>query len=154
MPEPVKIEGLRDLDRRLSRLDEVTGKKVMRGAMMDAANPIWKSARANAEATGIRGQGSGALAAAMGRWFRVLARKRFALYIGPRSRSPKGVALWAAKHGREPEGGRLRHAHITEFGTSKAPAQPYLRPAYDTQHNNSVRRFGRRLKERILRAAR
>lgn len=154
MADPVRVEGLRELDRKLGKMEEVAAKKVLRGAMMDAANPIWRSARANAEATGIRGQDSGALAAAMGRWFRVLGRKRFALFIGPRSRSAKGVALWSAKHGREPKGGRLRHAHLTEFGTSKAPAQPYLRPAFDTQKGNAIRTLGRKLKARIEKIAR
>lgn len=154
MADPVRVEGLRELDRKLGKMEEVAAKKVMRGAMMDAANPIWKSARANAEATGIRNQDAGALAAAMGRWFRVEARNRFILFIGPRSRSPKGVALWAAKHGREPEGGRLRHAHMTEMGTSKDPAQPYLRPAFDTRKDNAVRTLGRKLGTRIDKTAR
>ena len=66
----VKVEGLRELDRKLERLGEVAGKKALRGAMMDAANPIWKSARSNAAATGIRRLDSGALSAAMGRWFK------------------------------------------------------------------------------------
>ena len=154
MAEGIRIEGLRELDRKLDAIGEAAGKKALRGAMMDAANPIWKDARSNAEAVGIRNQDAGALAANMGRWFKVLRRNRFALWIGPRSRGKKGVALWTAKHGRAPKGNRLRHAHMTEFGTSKDPAQPYLRPAFFQNVRRATDIFARKLKIRIEKAGR
>jgi HK97 gp10 family phage protein len=154
----IKVEGLKELDRKLSMLSKsvsgATARKVMRGAMMDAASPIWKAARANANAVGIRGLDSGALAAAMGRWFKIVRPNTFMLWIGPRSRSKAGVALWTSRHGREPKGGRLRHAHMVEFGTKKDPAQPYLRPAFYQNVRRAVTIFSTKLRARIEKAAR
>jgi len=148
----VKVEGLRELDRKLERLGEVAGKKALRGAMMDAANPIWKSARSNASAPSFKD--SGALAAAMGRWFKQIGRTKFALFIGPRSKSRKGVALWTARHGRPPKNGLLRHAHLMEFGTRNQPAEPFLRPAFYSNLSNATRIFATKLRERIIKATR
>lgn len=36
-----------------------------------------------------------------------------------------------------------------EFGTSKLPARPFLRPAFDARKNDAVDAIGRKLKERI-----
>ena len=149
MVETVEVKGLRDLDLKLSRLGEVAGKKALRGAMMDAASPIWKAARENASSI----KDSGALAAAMGRWFKQFKKNQFAVFIGPRSKSRKGVQLWTSLHGREPKGGRLRHAHLVEFGTRKDPAQPFLRPAFDANWRQAAQIFARRLRERINKIA-
>lgn len=151
MVEKVRVEGLRELDRKLKRLgDEVAGKKVMRGALFDAAKPIFLGARANAESV----RDSGALAAAMGRWFRQLSRTMFAMFVGPRSRSKKAVALWTAAHGAPPRGNRLNHAHLTEFGSREGRAQPFMRPAFDANAPRSVGIFAKRLRERIEKIAR
>lgn len=36
-----------------------------------------------------------------------------------------------------------------EFGTSKMPANPFLRPAFDSRKNDAVKAIGDKLKERI-----
>lgn len=41
-----------------------------------------------------------------------------------------------------------------EFGTSKAPAQPFMRPAYDANKEAAVGKIGEVLNERIQKAAR
>lgn len=152
MAETIRVDGLKELDRQLAKLEKATGGKVLKGALMDAARPIWKAARTNAEATGIRGQDAGALAAAMGRWAKIVNKRRVIVFIGPRKRSKKGLAVYNAKHGTDIR--NLVHAHMVEFGTMKDPAQPYMRPAFEQNKLIAAQRFGKRLAERILKVTR
>ncbi|NCQ29162.1 MAG: hypothetical protein GW802_17310, partial [Armatimonadetes bacterium] len=41
-----------------------------------------------------------------------------------------------------------------EFGTSKMPAKPFLRPAFEGQKENAVKAIGAKLDERIQKHAR
>lgn len=43
---------------------------------------------------------------------------------------------------------------FVEFGTSKMPAQPFLRPAFETKKEEAVKAIGEKLDERIQAAAR
>ena len=156
MTEPVRVEGLRELDRKLSRVAEITSpanaKKILRSAMMSATLPVLNAAKSNAQSEQIRD--SGALAASMGRWFPQETRTRFTLFIGPRSKNKKAIALWTQKHGAPPKGGRLRHAHIVEFGSERQAATPFLRPACESNQARMLSIFRRRLRDLVLKAAR
>jgi len=41
-----------------------------------------------------------------------------------------------------------------EFGTSKLPAKPFLRPAFEMQKDNAIKAIGKKLDERIQKYAR
>lgn len=147
MVDRVPVKGLKELDRALAKLDKTTGAKVLRGALYDATLPMFKAARANAAATGVRGFDVDALAAAMSRWSRVLKKRTTAVFIGPRTKSKKALALYNDLHDTKIKG--IRHGHLVEFGSQHGPAQPFLRPAFDSNKRLVVSRFSKRLATRI-----
>jgi len=151
MVETVKIEGLRELDRKLSKLPKAVGFKALRGAMMASTTPMLKLAKANALATGVRNRDAGATAAAMGRWVRKIHSKSTVLFLGPKNKAKKALAIYNAHHGTEVT--RLKHFHLVEFGSIHGPAQPFLRPAFHAMRHSTARRFGVELKKQIEKAA-
>jgi HK97 gp10 family phage protein len=133
MAEFVKTTGLKELDAK------------------DTSAPMFKLAKQNAAATGIKGFDAGATAAAMGRWTKKLKETRTAQFIGPKNKAKKAVNLWNMKHGTDVK--RLNHFHLLEFGSARGPAQPFLRPAFDASKFQMVNAFGRNLAARIEKAA-
>lgn len=154
MADPVRIEGLRELDRKLAKLPTAVGFKALRSAMMGATLVTFKAAKANAIAAGKRGFDSGSTAAAMGRWTRKTGPKQTTLFIGPKNRNKKALALWNAANRKNRPVRRLTHFHLLEFGSTRGPAQPFLRPALVQTQAQVLREFGRRLAEQIEKAAR
>lgn len=152
MAETIKLEGLKELDRKLANLDSKTGFKVLRATMMEASKPMFVLAKTNANSTGIRGFDAGATAAAMSRYVKKINERRTVLFLGPKNKSKKALNLWNAKHGQNIK--RLNHFHLVEFGSSKGPAQPFLRPAFDATKTSVARSFGKILGRRITAAAR
>ena len=147
MAETIKLEGLKELDAKLARLDTKTGFRVLRSALMEASKPMFLLARQNASATGVKGFDAGATAAAMGRWTKKIKEKRTVLFLGPKNKAKKALNLWNQKHGGDVK--RLNHFHLVEFGSIKGPAQPFLRPAFDTTKETVARSFGKILGRQI-----
>lgn len=141
MAETVRVRGLRQLDRRLATLPTKVGFKALRSGMMKASLPMFKLAKSNAQSVGIKALDAGSTAAAMGRWTRKLSPTRTALFMGPRNKNKKALALWNTFHGKDAK--RLNHFHLVEFGSVNGPAQPFLRPAFEAaklQYVQSIRR--------------
>lgn len=152
MTEPVlQLQGLRELDRKLAALPRKVGFKTLRSAMMQAVRPMFLAAKTNANSTGIRNFDSGATAAAMSRWTKKISGTKAQLFIGPRSKQKRAVALWNAKHGASVS--RLRHFHLVEFGSIRGPAQPFMRPAFMATRVAVARSFGKELGRAIDKAA-
>lgn len=152
MPEIFKVEGLRELDRKLATLPQKVGFKALRSGLMAASKPMFLAARANALATGIRKMDAGATAAAMGRFTRKVTPTRTVLFIGPKNKDKKALALWNQKH--DAEATRLNHFHLVEFGSIHGPAQPFLRPAFDATKQTVIESIARELRASIEKAAR
>ena len=152
MTDFVRLEGLKELDEALARLPKEVGFKTLRSALMAASRPMFQTAKANASATGVKGFDAGATAAAMGRWTKKFAPTRTVLFIGPRNKNKKALALWNAKHGTEVK--RLNHFHLVEFGSKNGPPQPYLRPAFEQTKLLVAQSVGRELSKALVKAAR
>ncbi len=105
------------------------------------------AAKKNAQATGIKGFDAGATAAAMGRFSKKAGPKRLILFIGPKNKAKKAVNLWNQKHGTDIK--RLNHFHLVEFGSAKGPAQPFMRPAFESTKLLVARSFGKILAAQI-----
>lgn len=151
MADFARVEGLRELDKMLADLGEVAGFKALRSAMMASSRPMFQAARANAAATGLGGTDSDAMAASMSRGTRKEGRTRTTLWIGPRNKSKKGLAIYNAfwePRGRKPIK-RLGYFHMVEFGTSKMTAQPFMRPAFLATANIVVANFAKELGKAI-----
>lgn len=132
----VKLSGFAELDARLAALGRATAKNVVKRVLLKAAEPIREAAQAKApRLTGTlslsigvsdkpppgfkKEPGSGPVF--VGReggkaMFRSARNDQVSVYIGPTSKGGKGVSpvgMWQ------------------EFGTSKFPPHPFMRPAFD-----------------------
>ena len=147
----IKLSGLKELDAKLAKMDKATGFKTLRSALNDTSKPMFVKARQNAQSTGIKGFDAGATAAAMGRWTKKIKEKQTVLFLGPKNKAKKAVNLWNQKHGTNVK--RISHFHLVEFGSARGPAQPFLRPAFDSTKVAMARDFGKNLAARIEKAA-
>lgn len=157
----VRVEGLKELEKALRELPRATAKNVMVRALKQAAKPLVASASADApvltgalrdsinvssrKPKGAKGPGAAAFAAAM---------------AGGASRAQAGQAARAANRGSggsvEVYVGPGRHpqAVFQEFGTSKHPPQPFMRPAWDATKQQVVDSIKAALGDEIMKAAR
>lgn len=119
------------------------GTKVLRAAMMRAAEPIEKQAEMNAAAMP---NGSGALEKSIGRRFVVGKQAsstflpdlggRFTVVIAPLKSSRVAVALYNLFYRRKRRG--IFHGHFVEFGTKRSKKQPFLAPALNARGPQAV----------------
>lgn len=142
-----ELKGISELDKKLAKLGPQVGFKALRGGLMGASRPMFQAAKRSAEATGIKGYDAGATAAAMGRWTKKTGPKQTTLFLGPKNKHKKALALYNAKHGTEIK--RLRHFHLLEFGSVKMAAQPFLRSAFEATKMTFIRNFGNELRKSI-----
>jgi HK97 gp10 family phage protein len=160
-PVVISTSGFRDLDRALAELPKATGKNVLKRTLMKAAEPIADKARelvpvdrgdlkasisvsariknkvGNAEFSAAMRAGLGKAAAVQAmRDARREASGSFAeMFVGPAV--PKGF-----------------YGHLVEFGTNRAAAQPYMRPAWDATQGVSLDIVKAELGNQIIAAAR
>lgn len=140
----IKVTGLRELEKQLQALGSKDGTRVLRAAMMRAAEPIQKQAQINAAALP---NGSGALEKSIGRRFVIGTQKsasqflpdlggRFTVVIAPLKTSRVAVALYNLFYRRKRKG--LFHGHFVEFGTNRSKKQPFLAPALNARGPQAV----------------
>ena len=114
----LKTEGLDECARALETMPDAVGKKIMREALKNAGEPIRGMAAA------IMARGADAPHAAQNVVIHV-GRSGFSAAIGP----TKDFYYWL----------------FQELGTVRHPAQPAMRPAFDSQAPNSLGIMGREL---------
>ncbi len=116
----IKIEGARQLARKLDELGSKIAKRVVKGAVNGALTPINKAAKRRVT------KQTGALKASLGKKVKVYPGGVIWGAIGARA-DPK---FW-----REGSDGRIRkpafYSHLVELGTIRVMARPFLRPALD-----------------------
>lgn len=122
----VRIEGLAAIERKLKLLPDRIGQRAMRRALRKGANVIRDIARANAKSIDdpqTRENIAKNIAVASG------GRKREKQVGGPMMRVGVrgGARLTRGDNGNS--GGNTTYWRMIEFGTSQAPAQPFMRPA-------------------------
>ena len=114
----MKLTGAKELIQTLDRLPRAMQRRVVRPAVRSALSPINKAAKRKAptdekllkKSIGVKVK-SFARAAII--WGAVGVRKGFRQVIDGKPRDPR------------------RYAHLVEFGTERAAAHPFMRPAYD-----------------------
>lgn len=152
----VEVKGLRELERALLALDNTTGYKILRSALMQATTPMLKDAKRRASAV----RDSGALAESLSRRSQRGTAKgqrdpnrAVTVFLGPNTRKKKALALWNQANKRRRKSKRLRHAHLVEFGGGTIDnAMPYLRPAAAANALLTVTRFAKLLRQKIEKA--
>ncbi|MDE3797598.1 HK97 gp10 family phage protein [Sinorhizobium meliloti] len=135
--KPVRIEGLRELDRALGELPKATAQGVLREVLKDAGEPIARSARRLAPRDEYHLHDSIDVSTRLNKRQRTLHRKETSpafqeMFVG--TNNPAGVQQ--------------------EFGNSRHLAQPFMRPAWDAEKANTLDLIANSLWGRISAAAR
>lgn len=157
----VKVEGLKELDAALGELSKGAARGALRRALIKAAEPMRAAAERNApkltgdlqssiivtskidnragkaEYAAVM-KGGGTKAQAVG----ALRDARRAAGIGE---SFAEAFMGPAKGGKR----RAIKAVVQEFGSRKQAAQPYMRPAFDAEAENVIKRIGTELSREI-----
>lgn len=166
--QTVKVEGLRDLEKKLGELanstSSATARNTIRRSIIEAAEPTALLAKSLVRVKSGRlrdsivvssklanpiGQAeyAAAMRAGLGAASAVVA-KRDALRAAKGSQGDVVAYVGA---------GQLPHAHLIEFGTFRAAAFPYMRPAWDATKNavldGVVIRLGQLVDKAIARVA-
>jgi HK97 gp10 family phage protein len=128
----ISIEGGRELDRALKKLPRALARKIIRQSLREAARPIVEEAKSRAPV--LTGQMRDSL--------RVRAGKR-----------RKGQASMAVQTKDGDYAGDTFYAAFYEYGTSRQPARPFMRPAFDARVHEAVRIVSDALRRRITEAA-
>lgn len=122
----VKLDGLDEIERKLKLLPQRIGNNAMRRALRKGANVIRDAARNNAKRIddpATREQIAKNVAVASAGRRREKEAGGVMMRVGVR-----GGAKPSAPDNGAP-GGNTTHWRFQEFGTSKMPAQPFMRPA-------------------------
>jgi HK97 gp10 family phage protein len=160
----VRVEGLKELDLALAQLPKSIQKATLRRTLMKAGQPMAETARNLAPvddgqlrksitvSTKLKNPvGKSEFAAAM-RAGLGMAAARSALRGARRAARAAGqvafVEMYVGPSSAAP------HAHFLEFGTSKMPPKPYMRPAFDSEKDNALAIIRRELGNEIIASAR
>jgi HK97 gp10 family phage protein len=145
MAEVVRVEGLRELERRMQRLPDKVAKRVFRGAGNKAARLLAKEATRNARASFVE---------RAGRLFRGIKT----------SARVKGLGVLGAainwKIGLSPVGRGISkdrsvfYGRFLERGTKSIDARPFMEPAFKAKQQAMVNEFVRALRAGLDRVAR
>jgi HK97 gp10 family phage protein len=122
----VKLEGFKELEKALAELPKATGKNVLRRIAKAALESMADAAAAKAPAD--QGPLSFSISVSEKRTRR--AKGGGARLVGGKWRSAASEGIEVAM-GPAAGLGTLYYATHVEFGTVDAPAQPYMRPAWD-----------------------
>lgn len=122
MVEKIRVEGLRETQRALHKLPKATAKNILRRILMKRGKPIAEAAKERVPVD------EGVLKESIAVSPKLSYRQR----KKHRKAHPDDVEVFVGA-GRNPQ------AHLQEFGTSKAPAQPFLRPAWDANKNGVLK---------------
>lgn len=110
----VKLEGLKELEAALGQLPKATGRNVLRRVLKEAGEPIAQAARAKAP------RETGNLIESIDVGTRLTRRQT------GQHKKQSTVEMHVGS-GPNPQ------SITQEFGTFKEPAQPFMRPAWDSQ---------------------
>ncbi|MCM2455305.1 hypothetical protein HGO37_07910 [Rhizobium sp. CG4] len=135
--QTVRIDGLKELETALSSLPRATGKKVARDVLKDAAEPMARSARQLAPKDEYHLYESIDVSTRLNSRQRSLHRQENSqsfqeMFVG--TNNPAGVQQ--------------------EFGNERHPAQPFMRPAWDSEKMPTLYRIANSLWFHIEKAAR
>lgn len=134
----MKIEGLSELRKALLELPQELRKGPLRSAVSAGAKVVQDRARANAPVD------SGTLRRAI---YRTRSKSQ--------SSAVQETAIVGIRFGKKYQK-RKQDAwywRFIEFGTSKLPANPFMRPAFDTTKTGQIQAIATRLAKGIARAA-
>ena len=124
----IKIEGAKELEKKLLSFEPKLGRKVVRQALRKGAKVIQSAAKSNVPVK------SGALKKSIK--VRALKKRRqsYGVMVATSDGWFKGDEFYGA---------------FLEFGTSKMPAKPFVRPAFDAEKDNAEKIIKNQLQQGI-----
>lgn len=144
------VIGADKLEALLKKLPENVSKKVVTAALRSGAAIIAKQARANLRAS--PSVDSGLLAGNITSRTRRRSRKGKAVVsVGAARKTAQVVRKGKSK---PIKASPSRYAHFIEFGTEKMPAEPFMRPALDTQGGAAIAKIMEMMGRGVEREAR
>lgn len=148
-----EVRGLSELNRFLASVPDEIEKKMAYGALMGAATPILDQAKQNIRSNfgdSVRYTGTLERAMVRGRNRRTGYTARVDIKI--RRARTRGRMVKTGAGGRpviKEHGDDAFYGRFLEFGTSKMPAYPFLRPAANVKAGEAARRFRDTLTKRM-----
>lgn len=153
MGEFVKVQGLAQLKIDLASLDENLTKKVARSAAVAAAGLLVREAKALAKGQGL--ELSGALVQNIAMKREKTPEGRHEYHIGVRhgrySKKAKKVVLYKGSRKSVTYSNDPFYWWFHEFGTSKMPARPFIRPAFEANKEKMIEVMRTRMRRAIER---
>lgn len=132
----VKVEGLKALQTALQELPKATAQSVMLRVLKKRAQPIAEAAKQLVPVA------SGELRNSI-----VVSTKLTRRQLGQHEKAgPNDVEVFVGP-------GALPQAHLQEFGTFKEPPQPFMRPAWDAEKENTLKGIADEMWSEIEKAA-
>ena len=151
----VQITGLRELDDALAQFSDKVAKKALDNALSYAATPIVKDAKTRAAKAPEPhemeyGRAGNKVTVQPGLLKSAIRKRRLKKNELSKLGASAGVAVYIGKGTKQ----KLypRYWHFVEYGTSKQPLSPFLRPAFDTKAAEAVERFKTKLRQNIEKA--
>lgn len=135
MAGSIRIEGLRELEIRLKQLPQRVAAKALYSALMAGAEVIRKDAVNRAPED-------------TGKLKRNIVKRREKTLPGLSA----NVVVGVRKKGKRNNPQNAFYWRFFEFGTSRRPARPFLRPAFEAQKEEAVARIAGKLRQRIEQA--
>jgi len=141
-----QVTGLSDLEKRLEDFPDRIARNILAGAIRAGAVVIQNEARQLAPASAedhYLGKGSRRVLIKAGE----LKRKGVKVRLAPRKSRTTPIEYWVYVSKRN------WYWKFPEFGTSKMPAQPFMRPAFEKMKEIAVERIREYLAARIVKEA-
>lgn len=135
MSSSIRIDGLKELEIRLKRLPQKVAGKALYSALMAGAEAIRKEAVSRAPED-------------TGKLKRNIVKRR----EKTRPELSASVVVGVRAKGKKTDPQNAYYWRYFEFGTSKRPARPFLRPAFEAQKEEAVARIAAKLRQRIEKA--
>ncbi|OYQ76053.1 HK97-gp10 family putative phage morphogenesis protein [Wohlfahrtiimonas chitiniclastica] len=139
----MKINGVDDILRGLTKLENAGKLKAARSALLQSANVVKKSAAAKAKAIDDPSTANDISKNVVARFDRQAFRKTGNV------KYRVGIAGGAKQNGKGGKGGDTFYWRFLEFGTQHIVARPFLRPAIDENKAVAVDKFASAIKKQI-----
>lgn len=146
----IKVEGLKELDEKLGKIDHKMRGKALDKAISHGLRPMHAKAKkyaALAKEPHTMQYGKGEVTVQPGLLKSAIRRRKLNKKELSQHKYSTATAIYIGKGTKQ----KLypRYWHFIEYGTRKQAAQPFIRPAYDAHKDEAVQRFKSKLSEEI-----
>lgn len=154
MSVSVKVSGLKELAKRMQDLDKKVRNRISAKAMRAGGRIVRDTARAKAPVLqeSVPHRRKGTLKRSIVERTKVGKNGKTTTYIAVKNLSGKQIAKFKGKSGKSgaKNPSDPYYWRFVEFGTSKMPAKPFMRPAFEQSKNQAANEIIRTLRSEIL----